>query len=187
MRSRMTWPTPEGQSLGLRARRQAWQARYGEPLVHRLRHRPDPPRRIAKVSAIRRSIPRASSGSLTAPTTAGSATTPTTASSSPSRSRPGKGNAGGNSLALHPDGTVWGTGGNKEARQLFPDKAEFKFYKSPNAHGKEMPGAYGLTVAGDGSVWYAEDEADNMIRIDPATGKVNSYKIPYQGHAFRAA
>ena len=47
-----------------------------------------------------------------------------------------------------------------------------------------MPGAYGLTVAGDGSVWYAEDEADNMIRIDPATGKVDSYKIPYQGHAF---
>ena len=40
-----------------------------------------------------------------------------------------KGNAGGNSMALHPDGTVWATGGNKEARQLFPDKVEFKFYE----------------------------------------------------------
>ncbi len=96
----------------------------------------------------------------------------------------GKGNAGGNSMALHPDGTVWATGGNKEARQLFPDKVEFKIYESPNAHEKPLPGAYGITVAGDGSVWYAEDEADNMIRIDPKTGKVDSYKIPYQGHAF---
>ena len=87
-------------------------------------------------------------------------------------------------MALHPDGTVWATGGNKEARQLFPDKVEFKFYESPNAKRSQLPGAYGITVAGDGSVWYAEDEADNMIRIDPKTGKVDSFKIPYQGHAF---
>src|SRR5262245_52579616 len=31
-----------------------------------------------------------------------------------------KGAAGGNSMALHPDGTVWATGAGKEARQLLP-------------------------------------------------------------------
>jgi streptogramin lyase len=97
---------------------------------------------------------------------------------------PPHGNAGGNSLALHPNGTVWGTGGNKEARELIPEKVEFKFYESPNAKHQPLPGAYGIAVAGDGTVWYAEDEADNMVRIDPATGKTEAFKIPYEGHAF---
>jgi virginiamycin B lyase len=97
----------------------------------------------------------------------------------------GKGNAGGNSMALHPDGTIWGTGGNKEARVLSPDNVTFKFYESPSAKGgKELPGAYGIAVAGDGSVWWAEDEADKMARVDPKTGEVSEYKIPYDGHAF---
>ena len=96
----------------------------------------------------------------------------------------GKGNAGGNSMALHPDGTIWATGGGKEARQLFPEKAEFKFYEAPAAKTHKNPGAYGLTIAGDGSVWFAEDEIDLMARVDPVTGKVDEYKIPYEGHAF---
>ncbi len=96
----------------------------------------------------------------------------------------GKGPAGGNSMALHPDGTVWATGANKEARQLFPDKVEFKFYESPNAKHRPLPGAYGIAVAGDGSVWYAEDEADMMVRVDPVTGKTEAFKIPYEGHAY---
>jgi virginiamycin B lyase len=90
----------------------------------------------------------------------------------------GKGPAGGNSMALHPDGTIWATGGGKEARQLFPDKVEFKFYEAPAAKPHKNPGAYGLAVAGDGSVWFAEDEADLMARVDPVTGKVDEYKIP---------
>src|SRR5262249_40711669 len=96
----------------------------------------------------------------------------------------GKGPAGGNSMALHPDGTVWATGANKEARQLLPEKVEFKFYESPNAHHKPLPGAYGIAVAGDKTVWYAEDESDNMVRIDPATGKTEAFKIPLEGHAY---
>jgi len=95
-----------------------------------------------------------------------------------------KGNAGGNSMALHPDGTVWATGGGKEARQLLPEKVEFKFYESPNANHRPAPGAYGIAVAGDGAVWWAEDEADNMIRVDPVTGKTESLKIPLEGHAY---
>ena len=97
----------------------------------------------------------------------------------------GKGNAGGNSMALAPDGMIWATGGNKEARMLDPEKIEFKFYQSPSAKtAKELPGAYGIAVAGDGSVWWAEDAADKMARVDPKTGEVTEYKIPYDGYAF---
>ena len=42
-----------------------------------------------------------------------------------------------------------------------------------------------LAVAGDGSVWWAEDEIDKMARVDPATGKIEEFKIPdVGGHAF---
>jgi len=94
----------------------------------------------------------------------------------------GHGGAGGNSFALHPDGTVWGTGMNKEVRMLNPQTAEFKFFESPSA--SKGPGAYGLAVAGDGSVWWAEDNTDMMARADPKTGKVEEFKIPdVGGHA----
>ena len=94
----------------------------------------------------------------------------------------GHGGAGGNSFALHPDGTIWGTGMNKEVRMLNPQTAEFKFYESPSA--SKSPGAYGLAVAGDGSVWWAEDNSDMMARADPKTGKVEEFKIPdVGGHA----
>ena len=97
----------------------------------------------------------------------------------------GHGNAGGNSMAVHPDGTIYATGLGKEVRALNPEKVEFKFYESPSAGGKQEPGAYGLAVAGDGSVWWAEDNIDKMGRIDPVTGKVEEYQIPYkEGHAF---
>jgi len=97
----------------------------------------------------------------------------------------GHGNAGGNSMAVAPDGTIYATGLGKEVRALNPEKVEFKFYESPSAGGKQEPGAYGLAVAGDGSVWWAEDNIDKMGRIDPVTGKVEEYQIPYKdGHAF---
>jgi streptogramin lyase len=96
------------------------------------------------------------------------------------------GGAGGNSMALHPDGTIWATGANKEVRMLDPQSVQFKAYPSPSAKpGNPAPGAYGLAVAGDGSVWWAEDEIDKMARVDPATGKVEEFTIPYSGgHAF---
>ena len=51
--------------------------------------------------------------------------------------------------------------------------------QSPSAKGgKELPGAYGIAVAGDGSVWWAEDEADMMARVDPETGKVERVQDP---------
>ena len=98
---------------------------------------------------------------------------------------PGHGTAGGNSMAISPDGKIYATGLGKEVRVLNPETAEFKFYPSPSANGKVEPGAYGLAVAGDGSVWWAEDNIDKMGRIDPKTGEVEEFQIPYsEGHAF---
>jgi virginiamycin B lyase len=97
----------------------------------------------------------------------------------------GHGGAGGNSFALAPDGTVWGTGQGREVRMLNPATAEFKTFESPSyKQTKESPGAYGLAVAGDGSIWWAEDDADMMARADPKTGEVTEYKLPnVGGHA----
>lgn len=96
----------------------------------------------------------------------------------------GHGNAGGNSMAIHPDGTIYATGLGKEVRALNPGTAEFRYYPSPSASGSKEPGAYGLAVAGDGSVWWAEDNIDKMARLDPATGRVDEYAIPLTGRAF---
>ena len=43
----------------------------------------------------------------------------------------GKGNAGGNSMAFHPDGSVWATGGGGQARRLNVATKEFQFFDAP--------------------------------------------------------
>jgi streptogramin lyase len=92
--------------------------------------------------------------------------------------------AGGNSMLIHPSGSIWETSGN-QVRMLNTSTKEFKFFDPPSYVSTQVPtGAYGITVAGDGSVWWAEDLADRMVRIDPATGKVEEYKIPYDGVAY---
>ena len=89
--------------------------------------------------------------------------------------------AGGNSMLIHPNGSIWETAGN-QVRMLNTATKEFKFFDPPSYVATQEPtGAYGITVAGDGSVWWAEDMADRMSRIDPATGKVEEYKIPFDG------
>jgi streptogramin lyase len=94
----------------------------------------------------------------------------------------GHGAAGGNTFALHPDGTVWGTGMGREVRMLNPQTAEWKFFPSPSA--SKDPGAYGMAIAGDGSVWWAEDNIDMMARVDPKIGKVEEFPLPpHEGHA----
>ena len=86
-------------------------------------------------------------------------------------------------MALHPDGTIWATGANKEVRMLIPTRAVRCLSVAERQVGS--PGCYGLAVAGDGSVWWAEDETDKMARVDPATGMVEEFNIPYSdGHAF---
>ena len=96
----------------------------------------------------------------------------------------GHGGAGGNSMTIHPNGQIYATGMGREVRMLDPKTAEWKFFEAPHfKEHKEAPGAYGLAVAGDGSVWFAQDDADKMARIDVNTGKVEEFKIPYEGKA----
>jgi len=92
--------------------------------------------------------------------------------------------AGGNSMLIHPNGSIWETGGN-QVRMLNTATKEFKFFDTPSYLATQQPtGAYGITVAGDGSVWWAEDTADRMARTDPITGKVEEFKIPFDGVAY---
>ena len=62
----------------------------------------------------------------------------------------GHGNAGGNSMALHPDGTIWATGGNKEVSMLDPATAEFKFFEAPSAKTGKLPGSMASRSLGMG-------------------------------------
>src|ERR1700730_9273669 len=67
--------------------------------------------------------------------------------------------AGGNSMLVHPNGSVLETAGN-QVRMLNTSTKEFKFFDTPSFLAtKEPTGAYGITVGGDGSVWWAEDTA----------------------------
>lgn len=92
--------------------------------------------------------------------------------------------AGGNTVAVHPNGTIWQTGANG-ARMLNPVTKEWKFFETPTLlSGGEATGAYGMAVAGDGKVWFAEDLVDRMAKIDPVTGKVEELKIPFDGVAY---
>jgi len=92
--------------------------------------------------------------------------------------------AGGNSMLIHPNGSIWETGSN-QVRMLNTATKEFKFYDTPSYLATQQPtGAYGITVAGDGSVWWAEDMADRIARTDPVTGKVEEFKIPFDGLAY---
>ena len=92
--------------------------------------------------------------------------------------------AGGNSMLIHPNGSIWETGSN-QVRMLDTATKQFKFYDTPSYLATQQPGgAYGITVAGDGSVWWAEDLADRIARTDPVTGKVEEFKIPFDGMAY---
>ena len=95
-----------------------------------------------------------------------------------------RGGSGGNSMAIAPDGTIWGTGPGL-AKSFNPATKEWKSYDSPTwLKTKKNPGGYGIAVAGDGKVWFAENAVDMMARVDPATGKVDEFKIPVKGRVF---
>ena len=135
-------------------------------------------------SAIRRSTPTASCGSTTGPNTRWLSYDTKTGKFIAFAWPKGHGGAGGNSMALHPNGTIWATAVGQGVRMLDPQTAEFKFFNSPSATTGKRPGAYGLAVAGDGSVWWAEPLTDQMARADPATGTIEEYKIPIEGKAY---
>ena len=95
-----------------------------------------------------------------------------------------RGTANGNSMALHPDGTIWLTGPGA-ARRLNPVTKEWSAWDTSTwIRPQESLGGYGITVAGDGRVWFALQSVDLMARVDPKTGAVDEFEIPVEGISY---
>jgi virginiamycin B lyase len=80
--------------------------------------------------------------------------------------------AGGSkhTLRIEPNGDVWSTGG--PVSKFDPKTKQFTDIK-------EIPSAYGIALAKDGTVWFAEFTPDGKIgKVDPQTLKVTKYAVP---------
>jgi virginiamycin B lyase len=90
-----------------------------------------------------------------------------------------RGPINGNSMKADPNGKmVWSTAGTRIVGLNIETK-QFTAYDIPHfLETKKNPGAYGIDVAGDGRVWFAEREANKIGRLDPATGKIDEFKTP---------
>jgi len=90
-----------------------------------------------------------------------------------------KGQINGNSMKADPNGKmVWSTAGTRIVG-LNVETKQFVAYDIPHfIETKQNPGAYGIDIAGDGRVWFAEREANKIGRLDPATGKIDEFKTP---------
>jgi virginiamycin B lyase len=73
---------------------------------------------------------------------------------------------------------VWSTAGTRVIG-LNTETKQFTAYDIPHwIETKQYPGAYGIDVAGDGRVWFAEREANKLGRLDPETGKIDEFPTP---------
>jgi virginiamycin B lyase len=85
----------------------------------------------------------------------------------------------GNSIKVDPNGKmVWSTTRSRIVGLNIQTK-QFVAYDMPHwVETKKNPGGYGIDVAGDGAVWFAEREANKIGRLDPATGKIQEFPTP---------
>lgn len=90
------------------------------------------------------------------------------------------GNASGNTMRVHPNGTVWMNAiGSNLVIRLDPKTKQFSFFEVPAGLKKgSTANPYGLAIAGDGKVWVAENSVNMMGRVDPVTGKIDEFEIP---------
>lgn len=95
-----------------------------------------------------------------------------------------RGQVQGNSMALHPDGTIWSSGPGA-ARRLNPATGEWGAWDAPTWTKTNVnPGGYGITVAGDGRVWFAMNLVDRLARVDGTTGVVDEFAVPVEGVSY---
>ena len=90
------------------------------------------------------------------------------------------GNASGNTMRAHPNGTVWmnSIAANQVIR-LDPATKQFAFFEVPaGVKAGRTANPYGMAISGDGKIWIAENSVNQMGRIDPATGKFDEFEIP---------
>ena len=85
-----------------------------------------------------------------------------------------KGAISGNFMRADPNGKMVWTTASTRIVGLNVQTKQFVAYEIPTPN----PNAYGMDVAGDGRVWFAEREANKIGRLDPATGKIDEFKTP---------
>jgi virginiamycin B lyase len=97
------------------------------------------------------------------------------------------GNSTGNTMRVHPNGTVWLCNiGSNQIIRLDPKTKKFDVWEVPaGVQAKKNATPYGMAVAGDGKVWFVENTFNQLGRIDPATGKFDEYPIPVKGAVTR--
>jgi streptogramin lyase len=90
-----------------------------------------------------------------------------------------RGPINGNTMRVDPNGKmVWSTAGTRIVGLNIQTK-EFTAYDIPHwVNTKQYPGAYGIDVATDGKVWFAEREAQKLGRLDPVSGQIDEYATP---------
>jgi streptogramin lyase len=64
---------------------------------------------------------------------------------------------------------------------LFWIDPEHRPLPSPDRESTGLPMPYGIDIADDGSVWVARLYANDLARIDPATGEVRMIEFPFNG------
>jgi len=90
------------------------------------------------------------------------------------------GGAGGNTMRVHPNGTVWFNAiGNNTVMRLDPKTKEFTGFEVPAgvAAGRSAS-PYGMAIAGDGKIWIALNSMSKMGRVDPVTGRIEEFDLP---------
>ncbi|OFW36337.1 MAG: hypothetical protein A3J28_03320 [Acidobacteria bacterium RIFCSPLOWO2_12_FULL_60_22] len=97
------------------------------------------------------------------------------------------GTAGGNTMRVHPNGSVWlnNIGANQVIR-LEPATKQFTVWDVPagvKAGRNATP--YGMAIDGAGKVWFIENSMNLMGRVDPVTGKVEEFEIPVKNSVAR--
>ncbi len=91
-----------------------------------------------------------------------------------------KGQANGNTIRQHPNGTVWiASGGGNGMAGLDPKTGKWVLYESPagKKSGKSV-GPYGFAIDNKGDIWFAEYANNAVGRLDPQTGEVDDFPVP---------
>jgi streptogramin lyase len=100
------------------------------------------------------------------------------------------GSASGNTMRVHPNGTVWlNSIAANEVIRLDPKTRKFDVFEVPAGEARKPRGAvpYGMAIDGDGFVWSVLQGPNAMTRIDPNTGQFRDFPIPVQGAVARKA
>jgi virginiamycin B lyase len=89
------------------------------------------------------------------------------------------GSASGNTMRVHPNGSVWlnSIAANQVIR-LDPKAKEFTVFEVPAGIKRGRTASpYGMAISGDNKVWFIENAVNQMGRIDPVTGKIDEFPI----------